>query len=41
VQHGGRLDYESHPGRGTVARITLPDSLIQEGSPHGESAAGR
>jgi signal transduction histidine kinase len=41
VQHGGRLDYESHPGRGTVARIILPDSPPQEGSPHGESAAGR
>jgi len=41
VQHGGRLDYESHPGQGTVARLTLPAAPAQEVPHHGESAAGR
>jgi signal transduction histidine kinase len=40
VQHGGRLEYESHPGEGTVARITLPAATEAE-TPHGEGAAGR
>jgi signal transduction histidine kinase len=37
VQHGGALEYESQPGRGTVARLTL----YKEGPNHGESPAGR
>jgi signal transduction histidine kinase len=41
VQHGGRLDYESHPGQGTVARLTLPATPEEVATRHGESAAGR
>jgi signal transduction histidine kinase len=41
VQHGGRLDYESHPGQGTVARLTLPATPEEVSTRHGESAAGR
>jgi signal transduction histidine kinase len=41
VQHGGRLDYESHPGQGTVARLTLPATPAEKTTHHGESAAGR
>jgi signal transduction histidine kinase len=37
VQHGGSLEYESQPGQGTVARLTL----YKEGPHHGESPAGR
>jgi signal transduction histidine kinase len=41
VQHGGRLEYESHPGQGTVARITLPPAAAEAEAHHGEGAAGR
>lgn len=41
VQHGGRLEYESHPGEGTVARIILPPASAEAETPHGEGAAGR
>ncbi len=41
VQHGGRLEYESHPGEGTVARIILPPASAEAETHHGEGAAGR
>jgi signal transduction histidine kinase len=41
VQHGGRLEYESHPGQGTVARIILPPASAEAETHHGEGAAGR
>jgi len=40
-QHGGRLEYESHPGQGTVARIILPPASAEAETHHGEGAAGR
>ncbi|MCP3139716.1 two-component system sensor histidine kinase NtrB [Pyxidicoccus xibeiensis] len=41
VQHGGTLDYESHPGQGTVARLALPPPDEKGGPRHGEGPAGR
>ena len=40
VQHGGALEYESAPGRGTVATATLPTTCKETG-PDGARAAGR
>lgn len=40
VQHGGSLEYESAPGRGTVATCTLPTRFSGR-SPDGPRPAGR
>jgi signal transduction histidine kinase len=40
VQHGGTLEYESAPGRGTVATATLPITRDDK-APDGTCAAGR
>jgi signal transduction histidine kinase len=41
AQHGGRLEYASEPGRGTVVTGTLPAQAGEEGCCHGARAAGR
>lgn len=40
VQHGGKLEYASTPGRGTVATATLP-ATCKESAADGTRAAGR
>jgi two-component system NtrC family sensor kinase len=35
--HGGRIEVQTSPGRGTVFQVTLP--LVPEANHHGETAA--
>ena len=45
TQHGGKLEFTSTPGAGTVATVLLPECLptsgaIAAGQVHGPSSAG-